>query len=824
MGAPRAPILCGWSRGRSHGHMNPPPMSATPPLPIDDDARAARYRTLSGGVDEMLAGDGRLRPAWRRFMGLLDRLSEDELTARFARADQYMRDAGVYYRVYDALGAPREREWPLSPLPVLIDAQEWQAIGAGLVQRAELLERVVADLYGPQRLIADGLLPPDLVAANPEFLRPLVGVAPRSGHFLHFCAFELGRGPDGRWWVLGDRTQAPSGAGFALENRVATVRAFPDLPERMHLHRLAGFFRRFRDALLAQADGRMDGIGVLTPGPGNETYYEHAWIARYLGFLLLEGEDLTVRDGLLHVRTVTGLQPVSVLWRRLDSAFVDPLELRADSWIGAPGSVGALRAGSVSMVNALGSGLVETRAMQAFLPTVCRALLGEDLLLPGIATWWCGQAPARAEVVGQVERMMLGPAFSTRLPYEDPQSTLLGAQLDPDERRQLLRRLEDDGAQWVAQEAVTLSTTPVPMDGGFEPRPFVLRAFVARTADGWETMPGGFARIGAQADTRAIAMQLGGQAADVWIVGDRPVAGGTLLPARDSLQRREATALPSRAAENLLWLGRYTGRSEAIARILRAYHGRLAENGDQPLPLLDALGDHLRHLGIDAAQPIPDGLLDSLEGAATSAGRIRDRFSPDGWVALHDLSTTARRFAAQVAPGDDASRAITVLLRKLAGFSGLLHENMYRSTGWRFLEIGRRIERGIQTAELLGLLHRADAPAGLQQALLEIGDSAMTHRSRYAVNAGPPSVIDLLALDAANPRSVMFQVEALKAEFAQLPASGAPRAMPAFVKQALRLHTDLSIRDAGALDADCLAGLAREIAALYDLVAQAYFC
>ncbi|MBP6798636.1 MAG: circularly permuted type 2 ATP-grasp protein, partial [Luteimonas sp.] len=776
-----------------------------------------------GGVDEMLAGDGRLRPAWRHFMGMLDRLSEEELAARFARADQYMRDAGVYYRVYDALGAPREREWPLSPLPVLIDAQEWQAIGAGLIQRAELLERIVADLYGPQRLIADGLLPPELIAANPEFLRPLVGIAPRSGHFLHFCAFELGRGPDGRWWVLGDRTQAPSGAGFALENRVATIRAFPDLPERMHLHRLAGFFRRFRDALLEQADGRMGGIGVLTPGPGNETYYEHAWIARYLGFLLLEGEDLTVRNGQVHVRTVSGLQPVSVLWRRLDSAFMDPLELRADSWIGTPGSVGALRAGGVSMVNALGSGLVETRAMQAFLPTVCRALRGEDLQLPGIATWWCGQPSARDEVVAQFERMMLGPAFSTRLPYEDPQSTLLGARLDPDERGQLLQRLSGDGAQWVAQEAVTLSTTPVPMEGGFEPRPFVLRAFVARTANGWETMPGGFARIGAQTDTRAIAMQLGGQAADVWVVGDRPVARDSLLPASDSVQRREATALPSRAAENLLWLGRYTERSEAIARILRAYHVRKAENDDQPLPLLDALAAHLEHMGIDAAEPIPAGLLLGLEGAATSAGRIRDRFSPDGWVALHDLSTTARRFAERVAPGDDASRAITVLLRKLAGFSGLLHENMYRSTGWRFLEIGRRIERGIQMSELLGLLHREDAPAGLQQALLEIGDSVMTHRSRYAVNAGPLSVIDLLALDAANPRSVMFQVEVLKAEFAQLPASGVPRAMPAFVKQALRLHTDLSIREAGALDADCLAGLARDIAGLYDQIAKAYF-
>jgi len=798
-------------------------MPAAPPLSSSvDDALHARYRTLWGGVDEMLAADGRLRPVWRRFVAMLDGLTATELAARFARAHQYMRDAGVYYRAYDTKGGAREREWPLSPLPVLIDADEWRQIGAGLVQRADVLERVVADLHGPQQLVADGLLPPELVAANPEFLRPMVGIRPRGGHYLHFCAFELGRGPDGRWWVLGDRTQAPSGAGFALENRVATVRAFPDLPEGVHLHRLAGFFRRFRDALLELADGQMGAIGVLTPGPNNETYYEHAWIARYLGFLLLEGEDLTVRDGQMHVRTVSGLQPVSVLWRRLDAAFADPLELRADSWIGTPGAVGALRAGALSMVNALGSGVVETRAMQAFLPRICEALTGGPLQLPGIATWWCGQPAERDEVIAQADRMLIGPAFSTRLPYEDPQATLLGAQLDPDDRRALLHKLHSEGAQWVAQEAVRLSTTPIHVDGRLEPRPFVLRAFVARTPDGWEVMPGGFARIGAQADTRAIAMQLGGQAADVWVVGDRPVVRDTLLPG-SQLNRREAAALPSRAAENLLWLGRYTERSEAIARVLRAYHVRLAEIGDQPLPLLDVLGEYLDRIGIDVAEPIPSGLLRSLDGAATSAGRIRDRFSPDGWMALHDLSTTANRFGERVAAGDDASRAVTVLLRKLAGFSGLLHENMYRTTGWRFLEIGRRIERALQIAELLALLFHDDAPAGLQQALLEIGDSVMTHRSRYGVNAGPLSVLDLLALDGANPRSVMFQVEVLRHEFAQLPVAGVPRTMPAFARQAMRLHTELSTRDAGTLDAACLAGLSRDIAGLYEQLSQAYF-
>lgn len=788
------------------------------------DGLLERYRRLCSGVDEMLSADGSLRPVWRPFVELIAGLSADQLAARFARADQYMKDAGVHYRVYGQPAGADGRQWPLAPVPVLIDEAEWQRIGQGLVQRAELLECMAADLHGPQRLVRDGLLPPELIAANPGFLHPLVGIAPRDGHYLHFLAFELGRGPDGRWWVLGDRTQAPSGAGFALENRGATMRAFPDLPEGMHLHRLAGFFRRFREALLAQAGGHPGEVAILTPGANNETYYEHAWIARYLGFMLLEGEDLSVRNGRVMVRTVSGLQPVSVLWRRLDAAFMDPLELNADSRIGSPGFVGALRAGSVAVVNALGAGLLETRALAAFLPGICPALTGAELALPGIATWWCGQAEARAQVIALLERMMLSQAMTTQLPYDDPQATLLGAQLDPDDRRQLLQLLQRDGAQWVAQEVVTLSTTPAWVDGRLEPRPFVLRAYAARTAEGWQVMPGGFGRVGADPDVHAITMRLGGQAADVWVVSPNPVSQETLItPSVLSAQRSAGAELPSRAAENLLWLGRYAERSEAIARILRAYHVRLAENLSHPPPLLEVLRGYMLPLELDLAQPIPDGLLRSFDGASLSAGRIRDRFSPDGWAALHDLSTTAYRFSRKVTRGDDASRAATVLLRKLAGFSGLLHENMYRSPGWCFLEIGRRIERGIQIAQLLALLDEADASSGLQQALLEIGDSVMTYRNRYGVQTDSVNVIDLLALDPRNPRSVMFQLEALRVQFGQLPAAPPPAAAGALAKHALSLHTSLSLREPDALTSADLRQLAGDIGGLYLQLARAYF-
>lgn len=778
------------------------------------------YQPVAGVHDEMVDEAGNARPAWTFFVNALERLGVDELSRRFGRADQYLRDAGVYYRVYDQRGEI-EREWPLAHVPLLIAEDEWNGIAAGLVERADLFEQIAADIYGEGRLVRDGLLPAELVAGSPEFLRPMVGTRPAGGHFLHFCAFELGRGPDGNWWVLGDRTQAPSGAGFALENRVATTRALSDIYGDMHVHRLAGFFRGFRDSLLAQSEAGSR-AAILTPGPHNETYFEHAYIARYLGMMLLEGEDLTVAGGRLTVRTVSGLKPVGVLWRRLDAAFSDPLEFNPESRIGTPGLAEALRRGSAIMVNALGSGILETRALLAFLPTIARALNGTELALPSIATWWCGQERERRHVQENLDRMMVGPALSTRLAFEDDGATVLGSALDADARADLLDRLERDGGAFVAQEAVKLSTTPVYVHGWLEPRPATLRVYLARTTDGWTVMPGGFARIGFSLDPTAIAMQRGGQAADVWVVSERQVPRDTLLPRDDSFRRNLPGSLPSRAAENLLWLGRYVERAEETVRMLRAYHVRLAETSDPELPLLAYVRDSMASYGVDVGEAIPDALVASLDSAVYSAGRIRDRFSPDGWLALRDLSKTIHDFAEKVTPGDDATRAMTVLLRKLAGFSGLLHENMYRFTGWRFLEIGRRIERGIQLARSLGRLTDSDAPDGALDMMLEIGDSVLTHRRQYNVSSGRRTVLDLLALDPLNPRSLIFQLDRLKTEVGLLPG-GSPSNMTAAAKNVLRLHTALAVKEPADMSAETLAGLVAGLSDVYDELARFYF-
>jgi uncharacterized circularly permuted ATP-grasp superfamily protein/uncharacterized alpha-E superfamily protein len=780
------------------------------------------YAPPPGVSDELLGPDGAVRPVWRQFINHLAALDPADLAARFGRGDQYLRDAGVFFREYDGT-ASTERPWPLSHIPVLIEESDWDDISAGLVQRADILEALCADLYGPNRLVAEGHLPASLIASSPEWLRPVVGAKPASGRFLHFLAFEIGRGPDGTWWVLGDRTQAPSGAGFALENRVATARVFSDLFAEARVHRLAGFFRTFRDALQGLRADRDSRIGILTPGMMNDTYYEHAWIARYLGFMLLESEDLTVEGGRLMVRTVAGLTPVDVLWRRLDANFADPLELDASSQLGTPGMVGAVRRGNVTLVNALGSGVLETRALLAFMPKIARALGEKELLLPNIATWWCGQPAERDHVRANTTAMMIGPALSTRLPFEMDESTVLGGNFRGVARASVDAWLESDGAKLVGQEAVTLSTTPAWEDGRLVPRPMSLRVFLARTPQGWSVMPGGFARIGSTPDPTAIAMQRGGAAADVWVVSRGPVAPDTMMAQTPGpFTRARPGILPSRAADNLYWLGRYVERAEGALRLLRSHHSRLAETADPETPLLLHLDAHLETLGIDPEKTVPTGLLSTLDAAMTSAGRVRDRFSTDGWMALQDLAKTANRMADSAETGDDAARAMGILLRKITGFSGLVHENMYRFSGWRFLSIGRSLERAQGMCGTLAILADPDAPDGALDLAVEAGDSVMSHRRRYAVSTSRETVVDLLALDVMNPRAVLYQLNEIRNHVGFLPHASVHGQMTPLSRAVLRTHTDLAVHTPETLDTAALGKLQGEIAALSGLLSSSY--
>lgn len=777
------------------------------------------YNRPDGVTDELLDSQGQIRPAWRSFVDFFAGLSGDSIERRFSRGDQYLRDAGVFFRQYDETGSA-ERVWPLSHIPVILEESDWRDIEVGLKQRADLLEMVMQDLYGPMRLISDGHLPGELIGKSKGWLRQMVGTQPRNGHFLNFLAFEIGRGPDGTWWVLGDRSEAPSGAGFALENRVATTHVFPDFYRRAHVQRLAGFFGRFKDHLFEASRDQDFGVAILTPGRLNDGYFEHAYIARYLGFMLLEGEDITVRNGEAVVRTVDGIRPLSVLWRRMDSAFVDPLELNSKSMIGTPGLANVVRQGKLNMINCLGSGFLENRSMLAFLPRICQALRSEELLMPNIATWWCGQSEERDYALSKENDMMFGSALSTHLPFERNEMSSI---LDGEAGNALRGCILADGASYVAQEKVKLSTTPVFEDNALHARAMTIRVFLARTAQGWEVMPGGYARIGKETDQTVLALQGGGKVADVWIKCEDKVDAVSLnTTEREDYVRKMPEVLPTRAADNLFWLGRYIERAELCVRMTRAYHSRLDENDDYDAPLLKFFASYLKVFNIDPKEAIGDTVCNALLSAMGSAGHLRDRFSTDGWMALKDLSDTAEDFRKTVEAGDDAADACQILLRKISGFSGLVHESMYHYTGWRFMKIGRALERAGLMASAMDHFIQRKAPVGALDIPVDIGDSMMTHRRRYVVTTSRETVVDLLVLDSCNPRSIVYQLNECREHLAFLPHENDLTSASDLSRAVLKLYSDVAVKKPHQVTRAFLQELGNDIYAVCNMISAQY--
>jgi uncharacterized circularly permuted ATP-grasp superfamily protein/uncharacterized alpha-E superfamily protein len=771
------------------------------------DVLVATYRPLPGIFDEMMDDGGRVRPHWRPLLDMLATLGPEEINRRFAAADRYLRSSGVFYRVYeDAAGI--ERPWPLSHVPLILDPTEWRELAAGLVQRAELLETVLADAYGPSQLTRDGHLPATVLAGNPEFLRPLVGVA-------------------------------PSGAGYAIENRLALSRAIPDIYRASRAERLAPFFQAFQAELASL--GRQDDahICVLTPGPMSETYFEHAYLARYLGFLMVEGEDLSVRDDGVFVRTVSGLQRTEVLLRRIDADFADPLELNAASRLGAPGLLQAVRDGKVVMVNALGAGLVEARAMLAFLPALSRSVLGTDLAIPNIATWWLGQADVREEIIEKLGALVIAAAFQSHVD-ERKEGGMLGAKLDEANWASLVHSIRNRGVDYVAQEAVTLSSMPVWRDGRLQPRPFTLRIFLNKVAGCWQAMPGGFVRIADTADARAVSLERGAATADAWVLARGPVAETTLLPVADRIEVQRASGiLPSRAADNLFWVGRYVERAEATLRLVRAITNRAAEADETTAPMLSALGSLLQAW---SAVPVAaggattafmvraaltnsqlGGALPALTGAARAAASvIRDRFSPDAWRAINDLATIIAMSLASGTNESAITERVEAALRIIASLSGLAQENMTRLAGWRFLELGRRIERAILTGRLVRCFALPGAAEGSLDLLLELADSQITYRQRYVMVAAPAPVIDLVMLDPNNPRSMAFQLDAIEAHLSALPGRGAAGRLSPVQQVAAALATRLRTVDVGKMDETLILDAEQALMKLSDAVTAAY--
>jgi len=794
------------------------------------------YSRLPGIPDEYIAGDGAPREVWTRFFEAFAELTPGDIERRFGSADRHLREAGVSYR---APGEATERSWPLSHLPLLIGEAEWQQLTAGIVQRAELLELVLSDLYGEGRLVAEGAIPAAVIAGSTEYLRPVCGIKPPGGRYLNMYAADVGRGPDGRWWVLGDRTQAPSGAGYALENRLVLSRAFTSLYKSMNVERVAPFFEAFRDALRASADRDEPRIGLLTPGAFSETYFEHATLARYLGFLLVEGDDLAVSGDRIHIRTVAGLKRLDVLLRRVDSNSLDPLELDASSQLGVPGLIDVLRKNGVVVANMPGSGVMEARALLGFLPSLSQRFFGEDLKMPHIATWWCGQKSAREEVLSRLDEVAIEGAYGRGVPGFPGNGPVLGSELSSSERERLRSAIRDRGIDYVGQELVRLSTTPVWDQGRITPRPFVLRVFAAATPEGWAIMPGGFCRIADQLDARAVSMGDGARAADVWVVSDKAVSTATLLPTVDTVRiRRIAGWVPSRAADNLFWLGRYLERAEATLRLIRAL-GTQRDPGKGPsaaLPSVERIQRLLVTWGATSqaarAQPAKTAAealqseqrfgsaLSLLRSAQRTATSLRERLSPDAWQVITEMT---ERLGFEVDDDEGVVSAAELTLQELASFAGLAQENMNRAAGWRFLEMGRRAERAINTVRFARQFAYDEADSEDLDVLLTLVDCQITYRSRYLVGPLLAPVRDLVVLDPYNPRSVAFQVFALNDHIASLPTLKAGGLIERPRRLAVGLQAMLTTAEAAALDTKSLFALEQELLSLADAIGSHYF-
>ena len=818
-------------------------MTSVPASPPLDSQRSPwhGYKGLPGCYDEMMSSRGTVREPWHKLIGGLDQLGTAELTRRWEEGRRLIRDNGVTYNVYaDPQGI--DRPWQLDPLPLVLSSAEWARAEAGLIQRARLLEMILADLYGPMELLKRGLLPPELIFAHPNFLRPCHGLRLPNNRHLHLYAADLGRTIDGKVWVVNDRTQAPSGAGYTLENRLVLSGMLPDVFRDCQVQRLALYFRTMRDNLISLAPRQRENprVVLLTPGPYNETYFEHAYLARYLGLTLVEGGDLTVRDHRVYLKLLGGLQPIDVILRRLDDNYCDPLELWGGSFLGVPGLVQAVRAGNLAVANPLGSGLVQTPALNVFLPPICKALLGEDLLLQSTPTWWCANPRSRQHVLANLHRLVI------KRTYPAPgKPSVFGGKLDNGALQRLAAEIEARPHAFVAQEQLALSTAPVMIENRtpgnsheeegtwtLQPRHLVMRALLTASNDSFVVMPGGLTRYSASEDSLVVSLQHGGGSKDTWILSSAPVSRFSMLPppGHPIPLSRGGGDLPSRAADDLFWLGRYAERAEGMVRLLRAILVRLTEkSGLSEAPELPLLLRALLHpvsgygAAGEAAEPDPanappgyrgnsslslwrsgsgpstldmelltlvfdagriGSLRDTLASLRRVAACVRDRVSLDTWRILRSLDTQDLRpgltdTAYQAGNGAPLKRTtgtevvgfLNQMVIGLAAFCGMALESMTRGHGWRFLDMGRRMERSIQLIRLFrNTLRTVSSTEGpLLEALLEVGDSSMTYRRRYLTGLQAAPVLDLLLADDTNPRSLIFQLTAIDEHLDALP-------------------------------------------------------
>lgn len=761
----------------------------------------ANASTDFAGYDEF-AANSVIRPKWQRLVEAVSGLPQNARDELWRRADAFVRDNGVTYNVFQDQGS-EPRPWLIDLFPLVFDEAEWLTIQRGLKQRTSLLNAIVADIYGPQELLASGAIPPELVFGNPGYQRAFLDLPRNPDASIALCGYELARSPKGRWYVMADRFDVPLGAGYTLENRLAVSRTLPQAIQQAQVQRLAPFFARLRKSLRRMAVRNVDDprVVILTGGPDQPGYFEDVFLARYLGFLLVEGGDLAVRDDNVFVKTVDGFLAVDVILNRVSELDIDPLEVTTGAPTGVVGLVNAVRNRRVVVANTLGVGLIESPVWMPFLRGLCLRVLGQELLLPSIATWWCGEEEERAVVLDRLDELVVKPAFE----YSGGREVVV-ADLTEAERANLIREIEAAPHTFVAQERIVRSVSPTWKNSGFGLGHNAIRTFVTSkvTTDSdsdapaeYRVMPGGLVRVGADSRPMPLTITAGQRSKDIWVLSESPVNHVSLLgdDSQAVVARRNSHLVPCRIADNLFWLGRTLETAEFDARLLRAVIERV--ESEQPTDQIEEFPALQRALiGCELLAPMTtviQGDVDAIERATCDAvlsdaqqttvrssilelsriaGNSRDRLSRDTWQAIRSLDEL---FSEQLLAGDaDPSDCLDLLddiLRGLASTGGLISDGMVRGAAWRFCQIGRRIARAERVVRFLRhAWPLSGEPRGaVLESILDVSDGKITYRSRYLADIHPLLVLDLVMFDESNPRSLAFQLMELNEHVARLP-------------------------------------------------------
>lgn len=820
------------------------------------------YIPAISSYNELSYGSDTIRPEWQTFLTSLKEIGAKELVNRTNDISRLLRENGVAYNIYNDPSG-QTRPWELDAIPQILTAEEWSTINAGLIQRAELLDLLLKDIYGPQTLIKEGIIPQELIYLHPGFLRPCAGIDLPNTHHLIFYAADIARGTDGQLWVISDRTQAPSGSGYALENRFAISSVLPELFTNLNVKRLSPYFDSLQQALkvIAPHNSENPRIVILTPGPDNETYFEHSYLAAYLGLTLVQGSDLMVKDNYVWLKTIDGLEKIDVILRRMDDIYCDPLELKSDSLLGIPGLLQVIRKGNVALANPLGSSVVENAGLVPFLPAIAKHFWGTELLTPSIATWWCGQEKEMQYVIDNIRTLVIRRIFRD----SSGRSAIDGATLSPLALAKLIDEIKTNPYLFVGQEKINFSSSPYMKDGVLHAGHSLIRSFLVRHNNSYYAMPGGLTRCSPAENSFVISNQTGGLSKDTWVLASGDDQDHTIklnFKPDESSAALQKRSLPSQTAENLFWVGRYTERVIYNARLQRTVMQYMLQNNhtddndvkisrelllqtlthctytypgfiqeeDNPLDTELILHPWKELTDILFNEERPGSLSNNLLQFKRAVYSVRNFWALDTWRVLLQLEENWNHTKLMLHHDHLAMiSSIDQLNTSMFAFLGMNRESVRREQGWHILDLGRKTE---QSLNIINLLRTAffkkeseQTEHDLIESVLISTQSLITYRYTYRDHLQLPLMLELMMLDINYPKSLVYLINKIKKHIEGLPKTTKNQSLSEQERLMLEADTLLKLANGATLaQADSITGeytaLHQFLDKLYGLIAE----